>query len=305
MKAIVFWLLYPILWLLSILPFRVLYIISDICYVLVYYFIGYRKKTVRFNLKTTFPNKTPQELKIIEKKFYSHLCDMFLEMIKSMNITKEELLTRYKFNNVEDILKYDKSDKSALLMLGHYASYEWIFALQLYVKSTGYAIYKKIKYKQLDDLIRNIRGRWNTLMIDSKLALKTIKENEVNGKVGIYGFVSDQSPRKQKAKFWTPFLGHELPFFTGVERMSREFNLPVFYYAVDKVKRGHYEGTLIELTSQGSETSEGEITGAYARELEKQIFEKPEFYLWTHQRYKLLGRKEEVLNDIKKRVSLK
>lgn len=298
MKAIAFWLLYPILWILSILPFRVLYFISDLCYFLVYHIIGYRKKTVRFNLKTTFPLKSKGELKEIEKKFYHHLCDMFLEMIKSMNITKDELLERYKFKNVDAILKYDNADESVLLMLGHYASYEWIFALQLYVKSTGYAIYKKIQYKQLDDLIRKIRGRWNTLMLDSKLALKTIKDNEAKDKMGIYGFVSDQTPRRQKARFWTSFLGHDLPFFTGVERMSREFDLPVFFYAVEKVKRGHYEGTFIELTTSGSNTSEGEITSAYARELEKQILEKPEYYLWTHKRFKLLGRKEHILGEL-------
>lgn len=301
MKAVAFYIFYPLLWTLSILPFKALYAVSDVCYVIVYKLIGYRKKTVRFNLQTSFPEKSAAELKVIEKKFYSHLCDMFLEMIKSMNIKKEDLLERYQFNNKELITQYDQAGQSSCLMLGHYASYEWIFALQLSMEHPGYAVYKRIKHKQFDDLIREIRGRWNTFMIDSKETMRYIQRLEKEGKTGCYGFVADQTPRFHRARYWTQFLGHELPFFTGVERISREFGLPVFYYAVEKVSRGHYKGTFELLTEDGSKTEEGEITTAFAKALEKQILRKPEFYLWTHKRFKLLGRKEEVLVEIKKK----
>ncbi|RMB59517.1 lipid A biosynthesis acyltransferase [Dokdonia sinensis] len=301
MKAVVFWIFYPLLWLLSVLPFRLLYIISDCCYFLIYRVIGYRKKTVRYNLRTSFPEKSEAELKSIERKFYSHLCDMFLEMIKSMNIKKKDLLERYQFANVEAITDYDQADQSTCLIMGHYASYEWVFALQLYVKHPGYAIYKKIKHKQFDNLIRDIRGRWNTFMVDSKEAMRTIQKLESEGKTGCYGFVADQSPRFHRAKYWTQFLGHELPFFTGVERIAQEFDLPVRYLGVEKVKRGYYVGTFQSLTTNGSQTEEGEITSAFAKALETQIRNRPEFYLWTHKRFKLLGKKEEVLAEIEAR----
>ncbi len=300
MKALLFWLFYPFLWVISILPFRALYLLSDGCYFIVYYIIGYRKKTVRYNLKIAFPEKTDSELKIIERKFYSHLCDMFLEMIKSMNIKKEELLKRYQFSNADLITQYDKAKQSTCLIMGHYASYEWVFALQLYMQNPGYAVYKKIKHKQFDDLIRSIRGRWNTFMIDSKKTIRFIKRLEQENKTGTYGFVADQTPRFRKAHYWTTFLGHEIPFFTGVERIAREFNLPVLYLGVEKVSRGHYVGTFTRLSEASSSLEEGVITDAFAKALEKQIVNKPEYYLWTHKRFKLLGKKEEVLSKISK-----
>lgn len=299
MKAILFWLFYPSLWIISVLPFPLLYLYSDFLYFLAYHIIGYRKKTVRNNLALAFPEKTPQELLVIEKKFYHHMCDMFLEMIKSMNITKKQLLDRYKPTNIELIEKYDNNNQSFLLVLGHYASYEWIFALQLYVQQPGYGVYKTIKHKQLDNLIRKIRGRWNTFLIDTKNTIRTISRHEEEGKSAIYGFVADQSPRLHKAHFWTQFLGQEVPFFTGVERMSRQFDLPVIYYNVEKVGRGRYEGTFHTLTEKGDQKPEGEITSLYAQLLEKQIRKEPAYYLWTHKRFKFAGKKEEILAKIK------
>lgn len=298
MKAVIFWLFYPLLWLLSILPFKVLYAVSDVCYFFIYILVGYRKKTVRSNLKTAFPEKPKKELRTLERKFYSHLCDMFLEMIKSMSIKKKDLIERYQFSNKELITQFDRAGKSSLLILGHYASYEWIFTLQLSMEHPGYAVYKKIKHKQFDNLIRKIRGRWNTFMIDSKETLAVIQKLENENKTACYGFVGDQSPRYHRAHYWTEFLGHELPFFTGVERISREFGLPVLYYGVDKVKRGHYKGTFELLTLDGATTKEGDITDAFAKALEKQIVARPELYLWTHKRFKLLGKKEEILKEI-------
>ncbi len=300
MKAILFWLFYPLLWVISVLPFPLLYLYSDFLYILAYYIIGYRKKTVRNNLALAFPEKTSQERLVIEKKFYHHMCDMFLEMIKSMNITKKQLLERYKPTNVELVEKYDNKNQSFIIVLGHYASYEWIFALQLYIKQPGYGVYKTIKHKQLDNLIRKIRGRWNTFLIDTKNTIRTINKHQLEGKSAIYGFVADQSPRLHKAHFWTQFLGQEVPFFTGVERMSMQFDLPVVYYNVEKVGRGRYEGTFHTLAEKGDQRQDGEITSMYAQLLEKQIRKEPAYYLWTHRRFKFVGKKEEILKKNKK-----
>jgi len=214
MKAVVFWMFYPSLWFLSILPFRLLYILSDIC------------------------DKTEKERLAIEKKFYKHLCDMFLEMIKSMSISKEELIARFEPTNIEVARAYEQNNNSILLMLGHYASYEWIFALQLHVTLPGYAIYKKIKHKQFDNLVHKIRGRWNTYLMDMKNAIRTIKKHQQNNVNAIYGFVADQSPKRKRGNFWLTFLGQEVPFFKGAERMAKEFEFPVLYFNVEKVKRG-------------------------------------------------------------------
>ncbi|GGG41334.1 lipid A biosynthesis protein [Dokdonia pacifica] len=293
MQAIAFWLIYPLLWGLSKLPFKVLYFISDMVYILIYHIIGYRKKTVRYNLITAFPEKSSQELKQIEKKFYHHLCDLFIEMIKTLSIKKEQLTARMTYTNIEVVQGYEAQGKSGIVILGHYASYEWSFAIQLYMKNTGHGIYKKIKNAHFDGLVRRIRGRWNTELIANKFAAKRMKKNQELGMTSMYGFVADQSPRLGKSHYWTSFLGHELPFFTGVERISKELDLPIVFLKVKKTKRGHYEGTFIELAKNPKEFPDYKITDAFAKTLEDQIREAPQYYLWTHKRFKLLGKKQE------------
>lgn len=293
MQAIAFWLIYPLLWMLSKLPFKVLYFISDMVYILIYHIVGYRKKTVRYNLKTAFPKKSSSELKQIEKKFYHHLCDLFIEMIKTLSISEKELRNRMIYTNIDLVQDYEARGKSAIVILGHYASYEWSFAMQLHVKNTGHGIYKKIKNPYFDNLVKRIRGRWNTKLIANKFAAKHMKQQKKEGIVSMYGFVADQSPRLAKSHYWTQFLGHELPFFTGVERISKELDLPIVYLKVKKTKRGHYEGTFLELAQNPTEFPDYAITDAFAKTLDSQIQEAPQYYLWTHKRFKLLGKKQQ------------
>ncbi len=293
MQALAFWLIYPLLWLVSKLPFRALYLLSDAVYILIYRVIGYRKKTVRYNLKTAFPEKSSAELKQIEKKFYHHLCDLFSEMIKTLSISREQLNTRMTFTNVEVLQEYEEKNQNIIILLGHYASYEWAFAMQLHLKNTGHGIYKKIKNRHFDKLVRRIRGRWNTELIPNKFAARRMAKHKEDGVNTMYGFAADQSPRNKKSSHWTTFLGHELPFFTGVERIAKNLDLPVVYLKTKKVKRGHYQGTFISLTEKPTEIENYGITDAFAKALETQIQEEPQYYLWTHKRFKLLGKKDQ------------
>lgn len=293
MQAIAYWLIYPLLWLISKLPFKALYLLSDVVYILIYRVIGYRKKTVRYNLKTAFPEKSSTELKQIEKKFYHHLCDLFSEMIKTLSITRKQLNARMTFTNIELIQEYEAKGKSVIVLLGHYASYEWTFAIQLHLKNTGHGIYKKIKNPYFDKLVRRIRGRWNTELIANKFAAKRMTLHKKEGTATTYGFASDQSPRLGKSHYWTSFLGHELPFFTGVERISKNLELPVVYLKTRKTKRGHYEGTFIPLAENPTDFADYDIIEAFVKALESQIREEPRYYLWTHKRFKLLGKKQQ------------
>ena len=293
MQAIIFWLIYPLLWFLSKLPFKALYLLSDAVYILIYHIIGYRKKTVRFNLVTAFPEKSSTELKQIEKKFYHHLCDLFIEMIKTLSISKEQLNARMTYTNIDLVQDLEAKGKSAIVLIGHYASYEWSFAIQLHVKNTGHGIYKKIKNPYFDSLVRRMRGRWNTRLIANKFAGKHMTQQKKDGIVSMYGFAADQSPRLAKSHYWTSFLGHDLPFFTGVERISKDLDMPVVFLKTRKTKRGHYEGTFIPLTETPTTVPDYEITDAFAKALESQIREEPQYYLWTHKRFKLLGKKQE------------
>jgi len=287
MQGLVFWLVYPLLWLISIAPFWLFYKISDLIYFLVYRIIGYRTKTVSENLRLVFPEKTPKEIKVIQKKFYHHMCDMFLEMIKSISISNKELKARFTFTNIEEIEKIRKMDKSIILICGHYASYEWVNAFQLYgLDYKGYGVYKKIKNKYFDKMAKDIRGRFDGELITTIQATKTIEKNQENGRLGVYAMIADQSPKLSRAKYWTDFLGYEVPVFIGSEKLAKTTDMAVLYLHVVKLKRGYYQATFKPITYEPAKEPQFKITNVFLTELEKQIRTQPEYYLWTHKRWK-------------------
>ena len=287
MKRLVYLAAYPLLWMLSRLPFSLFYKVSDVVYWLVFYLVRYRRKTVQENLKLAFPQKTPQERATIEQKFYKHMVDMFLEMIKSLNISEEELKKRFVITNIEELQRIHAMNKSVLLACGHYASYEWMNALQLYPHDfTSFAVYKQVKNPHFDKLVRRIREKYETRVINSKEAVKVIARNQLDGLIGIYAMIADQSPKLQGAKFWTPFMGISVPVFMGTETLARKYDMAVVYLHVEKIRRGHYVATFKTLTTSPKEEQAYEITRRYFDHLEAQIQQQPEYYLWTHKRWK-------------------
>ncbi|WP_298520910.1 lysophospholipid acyltransferase family protein [uncultured Kordia sp.] len=287
MQLIAFILIYPILWLISILPFPVLYLFSDFCYFIVYRLIGYRKKVVRGNLALVFPEKSDAERLKIEKKYYSHLCDMFLEMIKSLTISDASLRKRFVFPNIDLINEYEKKGHSIILISGHYANWEWMNVMKEYVSFKGYGIYKKLTNKYFDKLVRDIREKRDSTLITTKETFKVIKKNQDAGVLGIYYMVSDQSPKPLPHYYWTDFMNVTVPCFDGPEILARKADMPFIYFKIEKVKRGHYQGSFIDLTPKGiSNYAKHEPTEFFYRELEKQIREVPEYYYWVHKRWK-------------------
>lgn len=291
MQYLAYLLIYPPLWFISKLPFRLLYIFSDFMFFLMYRVFGYRKNVVRFNLKTAFPDKSDAALKSIEKKFYHHLCDTFVEMIKSISLKEHELKERYTFTNVEVMQDYEKQGRTTMLVMGHYASHEWVFALQLYLQNPGHAIYKKISNPYFDKMARRIRGKWNTNLVTNKRSRIKVAQMANDNQTTVFGFAADQTPRLPKAHYWPMFLGHEIPFFTGVEQLAKIYDCPVVHLSMRKVKRGYYNGTYHVLADQPNEFADFDVTAAFAKALEDQIIAEPQYYLWTHKRFKWLGRK--------------
>ena len=287
MQRLVFWLVYPFLLLISILPFRLFYLFSDFVYFIVYYLAGYRKKTVKNNLKLVFPEKSSAEINHITKAFFHHMVDMFLEMVKSLSIDNDELKKRFAFTNLEEIQKIREMDKSILLACGHYASYEWMNALQLYgLDYRGFGVYKKIKNRFFDQMAKDIRGKYEGVLIPTTKATKTIIANEKAGIRGVYAMIADQSPKLDRAKLWTEFMGIKVPVFTGLETLSRSLDMVVVYLHVEKVKRGHYVASFKTLSYEPAKEPEFFITRRYFEELEAQIVKEPQYYLWTHKRWK-------------------
>jgi KDO2-lipid IV(A) lauroyltransferase len=286
MQFLVYILAYPLLWLISILPFRIFYLFSDFVYFLIYRVIGYRKKVVRENLALTLPHLSDSERKDIEKKFYKHMCDMFLEMIKTMSMSPEEMERRFHVTNIDLVLDYAKKGKSVILVASHYASYEWLLTINPKLGFQGVAVYKKLANPYFDRLVRKIRSKYNTEMIETRKAIPTMAQNQRNGVLSMYGLASDQSPKLDRIFHSMKFLGVEVPVHTGAEMLAKKYDLAVIMVKVEKVKRGFYEATFLSLADNPKDFKDYEITEMYLKEVEKQILAKPEFYLWTHKRWK-------------------
>ena len=286
MQLLAYILIYPILWLISIHPIRVLYFVSDCLYVLLYYGIGYRKNVVTNNLKLVFPEKSEKEIDTLRKKFYKHLCDMFLEMAKTMTISEKELKKRFKILNPEELKRLENLNKSVILIFGHYASWEWSIVIQNYINFKGLAVYKRLANKYFDKLVKDIRSKFKTDLISTKETIQIINDNEAKGIKSITGFLSDQSPRLTNEVYWGKFMGVDVPCFTGAERLAKKLDLTTAYLKVTKVKRGFYEAEIITLAENPSEFKDYELTDMFLREVEKQIYTAPEFYFWTHKRWK-------------------
>jgi Kdo2-lipid IVA lauroyltransferase/acyltransferase len=286
MQLLLYIFLYPILWLISILPFRLLYILSDCIFFLVYRIIKYRKRVVRANIAMALPHLSAKERQEIERKFYSHMCDMFLEMIKTMSISRKEIEKRFKFTNLDEYLALEKKNKSIALLCAHYASYEWVVSMNYYITYKGYGIYKRIANKYFDKLVHQIRSKFKAHLITTKETISTIEENQRNGVLGLYGFASDQSPKSANKAHWATFMGIETPIHVGAELLAKRLDMTVVFLKTKKVKRGYYEATIELMTENAKSIPNFEISEAFMKKVEQQIYEAPEFYLWTHKRWK-------------------
>ncbi|MEY4963760.1 MAG: hypothetical protein RLZZ323_1079 [Bacteroidota bacterium] len=286
MQLLIFIISFPLLWIISILPFRVFYWFSDLVYVLVYYAVGYRKKIVRYNLSIALPHLTEPEHLIIEKKFYRHMCDMFLEMIKTMSISSEEMKKRFKITNIELLKEYEQKNKSIILLASHFASWEWLLSINESTSFKCYGVYKKINNKYFDAKVRAIRSKFKSELVTTDKTIALINENEKNGIVSLYGLASDQSPQIHKTFHWQEFMGIEVPVHTGAEMLAKRYDLEVVFAKVKKVKRGFYEATFVPICEAPKTIPDYGITDAYLKEVEKQILEAPEYYFWTHKRWK-------------------
>ena len=286
MQLFVFLIFYPILWLVSMLPFPLLYLFSDAVYVVVYHGIGYRKKIVRDNLALALPHLSDQERLVIEKKFFHHLCDIFMEMAKTITISEKEIEKRYVLKNLDLYLDMEKKNKSIALVCAHYASYEWAVSMNRHTTFEGYGIYKKLANPHFDKLVKDIRNRFKATLITTRETIPTIKKNAISGHLGTYGFASDQSPQLSATYHWHRFMGIEVPVHTGAEMLAKRFDMNVIFLKTKKVKRGYYEATFEVLSLDAKSVPNYDITDDFLSRVEKQIHEAPEFYLWTHKRWK-------------------
>src|ERR1700741_1280811 len=286
MSTVGFYIALPFLYLISVLPFPLFYLLSDGVYFLLYKVIGYRKKVVYANLKNSFPEKSHEELKAIEKKFYKYLCDLFLETLKTLTISKEQAVKRCAFNEstITIFKELHEQKKSCIVVMGHYGNWEWAGnSFSLINPQQLYVIYHPLSNKNFDKLMYNMRTRFGTKLYAMKDTMREMirNRNEVNATA----FIADQTPAPESA-YWTTFLNQDTPVFWGTEKIAQKLNFPVVYVTVNRVKRGFYEVHSEILVQDPKNTKEGEISELHTRKLEADIKAQPEVWLWSHRRWK-------------------
>lgn len=278
-----YYLLLIILYPIALLPLRVLYLLSDFAFVLLYYVTGYRKKVVWDNLAHAFPEKTEQELKTIQKKFYRSFCDQWIETLKLLTISEKELNKRLTAN-WELLHELYAEGRNTYIMLGHTFNWEWgNVAMQFNNEQQFAGVYLPLNNAAFDKLIMRIRTRGGGWMISMK-AKKGMQRLE--GTSHIIGLIADQNPSNLNAVIWLPFMHREVPFFKGTEQMARRAKGAVVFLGIQKIKRGYYHMQMQLYTRDASQTEAGDITHAYARFMEQQLNAQPENWMWTHRRWK-------------------
>lgn len=287
MQLIAYLVAYPFIWFISILPFGVLYFLSDVTYVILYRTIGYRKQTVRQNLLLALPHLSEDERKKIEKRFYHHFCDTFFEMAKTMSLTDKQIEKRFTFTNFDVVHDYEDKNKSIVVLCGHYGNYEWLLSMNKYLKSSkGFGVYKTIRNKHFNELVKKIRRKFRSELVGTKSIIPLMRQNQRQGIQAAYGFLSDQSPKQQSIIYWGKFFDVEVPLQVGGEVLAKKLDMNVIFAKMKKTKRGHYSCTFVPYEGEPKSTPNFEITDWFINLLENHIKEAPEYYLWTHKRFK-------------------
>lgn len=274
-------------YLLSLLPFWMHYLLSDLLYVILYRMIGYRKTVVRSNLATSFPEKSEVELRKIERDFYHFFGDYIAESVKLMTISRWNLKKRLVFKGTDVVNEVIESGQSCAVYMGHYCNWEYVTSLPLWVTPKAHCgqIYHPIENKDFDRLFLRLRQRQGSQSIPMQDTLRRLLEYRKEKQETIIGFISDQKPHWVNIHHWVDFLHHDTPVLTGTERIVRKLNYAVFYLDMHRVRRGYYEAEFKLITRQPQEMGDYELTDAYFAMLEASICRDPAFWLWSHNRW--------------------
>jgi KDO2-lipid IV(A) lauroyltransferase len=291
MSNLLFYLALPIILFISILPLRLLYIISDLMYPVVWYLLRYRKRIVLKNLRNSFPEKSEDEIRVIARKFYRHLTDISFEILKMRTISTESLMKRIRFSNPEVLQQYYDQGKGIVLMTIHYGNWEWTSVCGQYASHHTVVIYKPLNNRYFDQFMKRARERHGIELIPMRETLRRVIRDNREGNLAIYALISDQSPVWEEVQYWTTFLNQLTPVYTGAEKLAVRTKLPVVFYSMRKIRRGEYVIDFVPLCDNPSDTKEHEITERFISITEKKIRETPEYWLWTHRRWKLTPKK--------------
>ena len=284
MDRLGFYLLLPWIYLISLLPFWLLYRFADGIFFLLYYFPGYRKKIVMRNLRNSFPEKTEEEIHRIAKKFYQYFADLVLESLKLLTISPTELKKHISMPDTSPFNTYFKANQSVVVIMGHFGNWEWAGACFALKKLHPlYVIYHPLANPHFDNLVKHMRTRFGNRIYAMKEATRGILKNQ--DQVSATTFIADQSPSPKNA-YWTRFLNQDTPIFLGPEKIAKKLNFPVIYVSVKRIGRGQYRIDNELLFAHPKNTQDFEISAKHTKKLEQDIRDYPETWLWTHRRWK-------------------
>jgi KDO2-lipid IV(A) lauroyltransferase len=293
MDFLLFFIPFGLIWLLSWLPLKVLYVVSDICFFFVWYIIPYRKKLVFKNLSLSFPEKSPEEIRIIAKKSYRHFCDNFIESLAAVHLRLDEHIKRYKVRNGEVLDNLDAEGKDIMLITSHYGNWEWFSILPFYTHHKVLAVYKTLHNKYFDRMFSNLRSKYGIIPVTKEKTFRTIIDYQKKKIPVMVYLLADQRPTWKEIQHWIRFLNQDTSIILGPEKIAKKLNMTVVFVKHFKLRRGYYETEFITLASDPANTKPFEITEKYYQTLESIIKESPAEYLWTHNRWKHTWKKDQ------------
>lgn len=290
LKNIGYSLLYAVLRLLALLPLPILYILSDVLYIIVYRVVKYRRRVVRDNLLKVYPDMSEAERSAIERNFYKHFADYMVETIKLLHISDQEMRRRMEFVGADVVDCYTTQGRSVILLLGHYGNWEWIPSLTMWcAQPQGIQlgqIYRPLRDKWFDQFFLRLRSRFGTQSIAKDDTFRNLLKCKRAGRVSLTGFIADQTPSPRNIHHWCNFMGRPTPVLTGFETIAKKLDMAVVYVDVELVRRGYYRATFRLLEDNPASCPDYDITDRYMAAMEQTINRAPHAWLWTHKRWK-------------------
>ena len=285
---LLYYVIYSLWFLLSLLPLRIHYMLSDLLYLIIYRLIHYRVAVVRKNIQESFPEKDADEQLAIERSFYHWFCDYLAESVKLLTMSRSQMRRRMVFKGTDVVDEVVRNGQSCAVYLGHYCNWEWITSLPLWVTLEAQCgqIYHVLENQEFDKLFLKLRQRWGAVCIPMAETLRRLIQYRQANQPVVIGYIGDQVPFWNNIHHWCQFLNHDTPVLTGTERLARQTGQAAFYLDVRRLRRGYYEAEFKLITREPKQLAEFELTDIYFRMLEESIRRDPACYLWSHNRWK-------------------
>ncbi|MCF0202318.1 MAG: lysophospholipid acyltransferase family protein [Bacteroidaceae bacterium] len=279
--------LYYILYTFSLLPLRVLFVLSDVMGFLLYHVVRYRRRLVRRQLIDSFPEKDTGEIRQIEKKFYRWFCDYVMETLKMLSFSEKEMREHMVFENMEEVNEVLRGGRNISLFLGHYCNWEWVASIALHTPFYCAHIYHPLKNVALNNVFCTLRGNFKSHNLAMADTVRTLINWKREGKISMVGYISDQVPGYSQMHHFVDFLNHkDTPVFSGGERMAALNGGAVYYVRMSCVRRGYYRAQLVRIVGSTEEAPLHYPVNQYFKLLEQDIRRAPQYWLWSHNRWK-------------------